>query len=74
MEQEIDPLFDVHILNDLGKVKARRVGEIFTEALRALETEFPLGGREGAIVRTKLEEAGFYAKKAMALQRQFQQQ
>lgn len=58
--------FAVHMLNDGGKEKAGVIAEIFDDALTALEEVIGIQGREVAIVRTKLEEASFFAKKAMA--------
>ncbi len=60
--------FGVHMLNDAGKMKAARIAEIFTQALNDAEAECGAGGREMAVVRTKMEEACFFAKKAMASQ------
>lgn len=64
--------FEVHMLNDAGKAKAREIADAFDALLSRIEAIWqPRGhagyvGREGAIVRTKLEEACFFAKKAMA--------
>ena len=60
-------MFEVHMLNDLGKEKARHLQSIFTRFLADLEVHCGKDGREMAIVRTKLEEASFYAKRAMAM-------
>jgi hypothetical protein len=57
--------FTVHMLNDEGKKNARAIAEAFDELLTKLEALCPVG-RELALVRTKLEEASFFAKKAMA--------
>lgn len=57
--------FEVHMLNDQGKGAARQIANGFDELLSRLEILCP-AGREMAIVRTKLEEDCFYAKKAMA--------
>ncbi len=57
--------FQVHMLNEDGKFKARAIAESFDYLLTTLEQICP-DGREMAIVRTKLEEASFFAKKAMA--------
>jgi hypothetical protein len=65
-----NPLFEVHVLNDQGKERARVIAETFEQAfekLSALTPTTPTNVREFAIVRTKLEEACFYAKKAMAM-------
>ena len=60
----IDPLFNFTQLNEEGRNKARVVAELFTTLLEGLEVICPKG-RELSIVRTKLEEAGFYAKKSL---------
>jgi hypothetical protein len=57
--------FAVHMLTDGGKVSAREIAASFDELLARLEALCP-DGREMAIVRTKLEEACFFAKKSMA--------
>jgi len=68
--------FAVHMLNDEGKAKAARIANLFDQLLTELTTPAtPNDGpesvlcppsRETSIVRTKLEEACFFAKKAMA--------
>ena len=57
--------FEVHTLTDDGIDKAKQIAVVFDEALRLLMTVCP-EGREFSIVRTKMEEACFFAKKAMA--------
>jgi hypothetical protein len=57
--------FEVHMLNTDGVRKANLIAEIFDSALNDLNKVCP-PSRESAIVRTKLEEACFFAKKAMA--------
>ena len=72
-------VFEVHKLNESGLSKAKGIAEGF-EALYtniilpvAISNDNPgSGARELAIVRTKLEEACFYAKKAMAMQKENQ--
>lgn len=59
------PLFEVHILNESGKQKAQQIAGSFSGLLGELELICGQG-REIAIVKTKLEEACFFAKKAMA--------
>lgn len=56
--------FTVHMLNDIGKERAQFIARRFDELLSDLEKICP-PGRELALVNTKLEEACFYAKKAM---------
>ena len=68
----VDSLFQVHMLNDSGKDKARIIAIQFDNLLRDLSLVCP-AGREMSIVRTKLEEAAFFAKKAMASQPENQQ-
>lgn len=62
------PLFEVHALNDEGIAKAQRIAASFSTLLRILEFECSPQekSREFSIVKTKLEEASFFAKKAMA--------
>lgn len=62
----VDSLFQVHMLNEEGKVKAQKIAEAFDLLLQTLGEIGPSSGREYAIVRTKLEEAAFFAKKSMA--------
>lgn len=57
--------FAVHMLNDGGKTKAQEIASAFDDCLERLAKVCP-AGREFAITRTKLEEACFFAKKAMA--------
>jgi len=64
--------FAVHMLNDEGRKKACRIAEIFDATLTDL-TAFCPDSREMSIVRTKLEEASFFAKKSMAMQEENQQ-
>jgi hypothetical protein len=59
------PEFEVHRLNEAGMAKAVQIAGDFSSLLGSLTTICP-AGREMAIVRTKLEEAAFFAKKAMA--------
>jgi hypothetical protein len=60
-----NPEFEVHLLNDRGISSANTIREIFDNALDTLGTHCPIG-REWSIVKTKMEEACFFAKKAMA--------
>jgi hypothetical protein len=57
--------FSVHMLNEQGKQKAGIIASVFDALVGELERVCP-AGRELAIVLTKLEEACFFAKKAMA--------
>jgi hypothetical protein len=57
--------FEVHKLNETGMGKAIHIAGDFSSLLGSLMTVCP-DGREMSIVKTKLEEACFFAKKAMA--------
>lgn len=57
--------FQTHVLTEEGMAKARKIAEAFDRLTTEL-SELCEGGRELAIVHTKLEEACFFAKKAMA--------
>jgi hypothetical protein len=59
------PYFEVHMLNDEGKKNASLIAESFDGLVLYLSHLCP-EGREFSIVKTKLEEACFFAKKAMA--------
>lgn len=66
--------FQVHLLNPKGIEKAKAIGAAFDELLEKLftltsqedKTVAPVRSREMGIVRMKLEEGCFFAKKAMA--------
>lgn len=62
-------MFESHKLNEQGLRHARLIGEEFQDLLDrlGLRLDKNFGQREFAIVRTKLEEACFFAKRAMAL-------
>lgn len=57
--------FQVHMLNEGGKNLAKAIATSFDTCLSQLRAMCP-PGREMSIVATKLEEACFFAKKAMA--------
>ena len=61
----IDQLFAFHRLNADGIKKAEAIAETFNTLLSDLKRWCP-EGREFSIVKTKLEEASFFAKKAMS--------
>lgn len=67
MNPKIRSEFEVHTLNDQGMVRAGTIATAFTVLLDNLEYVCGAEGREMAIVRTKLQEAAFYAKRAMAI-------
>lgn len=60
-------LFKYHRLNPGGYAKCEFVGSAFDDLLSNIETHCPANTREFAIVKTKLEEACFFAKKAIAI-------
>jgi len=60
-----NPEFEVHILNPVGIDKAKQIAASFDALLEQLK-KLCTPGREFSIVRTKLEEASFFAKKSMA--------
>ena len=65
--------FAVHMLNDAGKVKATAIAQAFSACLAEVESiAGPAAHPRGAIVRTKLQEGCFFAKRAMACQKENQ--
>jgi hypothetical protein len=61
----VHPQFAVHMLTEEGKKHAKEIAEAFDACLTRLEVVCP-DGRHMSVVKTKLEEACFFAKKAMA--------
>lgn len=60
--------FEVYSLNSEGIDKANTIAVLFDNLLNELRAEgVCLPGRSLEIVKTKLEEACFFAKKAMAI-------
>lgn len=62
---KVNKEFQVHRLNEHGINLAKDIASIFDSALDQLST-YCSAGREWSIVKTKMEEACFFAKKAMA--------
>lgn len=58
--------FQVHRLNEAGLEKAGKIAERFSTFLDDLEALCGADGRDIAIVRTKLQEANFFAKRSIA--------
>jgi hypothetical protein len=58
--------FQVHMLNDQGKTKAESIALAFSGLITQLEQHGLGPSREWSLVLTKLEEACFFAKRAMA--------
>ena len=67
-DQIVRPEFSVHMLNPGGIEKALTIARDFSILLDAVEAVCGKDGREMAVVRTKLQEAAFFAKRAMAMQ------
>jgi hypothetical protein len=59
--------FRVHLLNPAGLNAATRVGGLFEKLLEELSLDVP-PGRERSLVITKLQEASYWAKRAIAVQ------
>lgn len=59
--------FTVHRLNDNGMDRAEELALQFSGFLSEVERLCGADGREMAIVRTKLQEACFFAKRAIAV-------
>jgi hypothetical protein len=57
--------FKVHQLNTCGLVNAEQLGEVFARCLAQVQALIP-AGRELSLVVTKLQEASFFAKRAIA--------
>jgi len=64
--------FEVHKLNDVGFAKAHQIAQAYDDLLAKLVTICP-EGRELSIVKTKLEESCFFAKKSVALETAYQE-
>lgn len=61
----IRPEFQVHMLNESGKQKALEIAKTFSAVLDVMEMK-GVTGRDLTLVKTKLEEACFVAKRGMA--------
>lgn len=60
--------FKVHVLNDDGLQKAKRVQLVFQQLENELRQIWgDTANRETALALTKLEEASFFSKKAVAM-------
>ncbi len=66
MPKTTNPLFQVHRLNKGGLEKAEELAGLFDDLLKGMERINLRDGRELALARTHLEEACFFAKKALA--------
>jgi len=70
-----EPMFDVHVLNEIGMAKARELQKDYEALERSItergstwDAKENVAGRELALARTHLEISSFYAKRAMAMQ------
>ncbi len=75
---EVSPLFAAHRLTDSGLARCRQIADEFTELELTLmklisPDNYRSTGREISLMKTKLEEAAFYCKKALAIQPQNQE-
>jgi hypothetical protein len=61
----INPLFSSVKLNEVGLAKVEYIRTAFSVLLESLEMDLPGNSREISIIKTKLEEASFYAVKAV---------
>jgi hypothetical protein len=64
--------FAVHLLNEEGLTGARKLGEILTETLDRIEAINKQPCREMSLVKTHLQDAGFWAKRALAVNPEMQ--
>lgn len=72
-EIKIREEFAVHMLNRDGKERAADVAKMLSICLNNIEAIVGADGREMAIVRTKLQEAAFFAKRAIAVKAENQE-
>ena len=65
----MNELFKFHKLNKKGQERAKDMAERFSLLVGGFEVDFGIKDcREWSVAKTKLEEACFFAKKAMAVQ------
>lgn len=64
-DEKICDEFKVHILNEEGIIIVKKIAELYNQLLIELRERI-LPCREFSIVKTKLEEACFFSKKAAA--------
>jgi hypothetical protein len=67
----MNELFEVHKLNKFGLEQAQNLAAGFDVLLQIISQCVP-ESRELSLVKTKLEEASFFAKKGMAKQLKYQ--
>jgi len=66
MDDQIRDEFKVHLLNEQGIERARELALEFSRFLNKVEELCGASGREMAIVRTHVQTASFFAKRALA--------
>lgn len=59
--------FQVHLLNEQGLNGAKAIAMILSDALTKLEKINSKPSREMSLVKTHLQDAGFWAKRALAV-------
>jgi len=64
--------FEVHMLNEQGQERAKQIAQGFDLMLEGLLRALTVESRELSLCRTKMEEACFYAKKAMSMCPEYQ--
>ncbi len=65
-------MFEVHMLNEDGKRKAVQLADSFIQLSNYIDS-ITDDCRERSICKTKLEEACFFAKRAMAIKKENQE-
>lgn len=65
--------FGFHKLNGVGQTKAQMIQTIFEDTLKRLDEHMTGHPRAATMARTKMEEACFFAKKAMATDKRYQE-
>ena len=63
---QINSLFTFHKLNQKGIDRAVTIAEAYTTLVNLINELVPNNSREKSVAFTKLEEASFFTKKAMA--------
>jgi hypothetical protein len=73
MTELIRDEFQVHLLNSEGIDRAKALAYLFSKFLNDVESITGNAGREVSIIRTKLQEASYFAKRAVATRVENQQ-
>jgi hypothetical protein len=67
----LSPEFSSYQLNELGQARCQNISVAFDTLLKVVEAALP-ESRQLSIIRTKLEEACFYARKGVSLRQEYQ--